>query len=253
MSITMLLLTIVGLPLGVTSIVFVFKYRNRRQLTYVDQGCLPLFESIVKSLDGIEILYNKKPIDPNLYFLRGSLANTGNVDIDKSSIYEPLCINLPPPYRWLKATVTKSSPGVNVHSEIRHDSTLEFKWDLLKSNEALSFNALIKGCSGKDGNETKTIPELISFSHRITDLPRIMKVKESMSPSSWMPSIAIGIMMGALLGDLIVSYTLPSAKSGNDLMDNFLQLAFLSFGGILFCIWYLKRRRQRKLQQITET
>jgi len=169
MTIVMLFLAIIGLPLAVMSIVFALKYRNRSQLTYVDQGCLPLFESIVKTIEGIEILYKKKAIDPSLYFLTGSFANTGNLDIDRSTIYDPLSIDLLPAYKWLEARITKSPSGVNVNYKIRSDSTLEFKWDLLKTNEAFSFNALIKAPKGR----MKSAEKLISFSHRITNLQGI--------------------------------------------------------------------------------
>ncbi len=171
MSMVVLLSALIGLPLAAISVILVLKYRDRIQLTYIDQGCLPLFESIVKSIEGIEILYKKKAIDPSLHLLTGSFANTGNLDIDRSAIYDPLSINLPSTYKWLQARITKSPSGVNANYEIKSGSTLEFRWDLLKTNEAFSFNALIKAPKAK----IKSIMKLMSFSHRITNLQRITK------------------------------------------------------------------------------
>ena len=169
MTIAMLLLAMIGLPLTVMGIVIALKYRNRSQLTYVNQGCLPLFESIVKTIKGIDILYKKKAIGPSLYFLTGSFVNTGNLDIDRSTIHDPLSMKLPPAYKWLETRITKPSSGVNVNYKITNSSTLEFTWDLLKTNEAFSFNALIKATEGR----MKSVKELISLSHRITNVQSI--------------------------------------------------------------------------------
>lgn len=171
MSMLTLLVALIGLPLAAISIILGLKYRARIQLTYVHQGYLPLFKSIVKTIEGIEILYKKKAIDPSLYLLTGSFVNTGNLDIDRSAIHDRLSINLPPAYKWLQAKITKSPSGVNADYKIRSDSTLEFKWGLLKTSEAFSFNALIKAPKGK----IKSAEKLMSFSHRITNLQSLRK------------------------------------------------------------------------------
>jgi len=209
----MLLLALIGLPLAAISVILAFKYRDRVQLTYVHQGYLPLLESIVKTIEGIEILYKKKAIDPSLYFLTGSVANTGNLDIDRSAIYDPLSVNLPRSYKWLQARITKSPSGVNADYKIRSDSTLQFKWDLLKTNEAFSFNALIKAPKG----EMKSPQKLISFSHRITNLQSIAKETLSGLPRQLrrarvLFSFSVMLLVGGLVFLLVMPHFVPAKR-----------------------------------------
>lgn len=179
MSTVMLLSALIGLPLTAISVILVLKYRDRIQLTYIDQGCLSLFESIVKNIDGIGLFYKKKPVDPSLYVLNGNFLNNGNVDIDRSSIHRSVTMKLPRSHQWLQARITESPPEASVNRSIRDKHTLEFDWDLLKRNEFFSFVALIRvpSDSKKKGTDkrldTKDLLERISFSQRITNLRKI--------------------------------------------------------------------------------
>lgn len=178
-----LILTIVGITLTIIGIKYTLKYGRRIKLTYIDEGCIPLFESIVKNIDRLEVMYKKEPVDPSLILIKGSFVNDGNVDIEETSIHEPVSMRLPDSYKWLQAKIVNSSPGVKTKYEIKDESILEFKWALLKENEFFSFNSLIKAPvdnkkgrdKEKNSNTAKNILKLISFSHRITNLRSIKK------------------------------------------------------------------------------
>lgn len=182
-AILMLSLAVIGIVVAAIGTLLAFRHRNRLRLAHVNEDCIPLFRSIVQSIDGLEISYRKKTIDPTLILLKGGFVNNGNIDIDKASIHEPVCIKLPEHWRWLQAKITGSSRHVKGKCKIRDESNLEFKWDLLKSGEFLSFNALIKSPRvdkiEKDAKAADDLLERISFSQRITNLRRIKTEKLS--------------------------------------------------------------------------
>jgi hypothetical protein len=168
-----MLLTILGIGatiiFGLLGIVYVLKYRERVSLTYMEEDCIPLFRSIVKNMDGIDISYNNQRITPSLTLLKGCFINTGNKDIDKSIIHEPISLTLPENNKWLKTTTVSTSPGVQALHKIRDDSTLEFSWDLLKQNEFIKFDALIHA----EEETADKVGSLVKFSQRITNLDKV--------------------------------------------------------------------------------
>jgi hypothetical protein len=130
------------------------KARRRIQLAFYEESCISLFESIVQSLEGIEINYEKKPISQNLVLLKGCIVNTGNTDIDKNLIHKPLTLRLPSSFKWLRASIVSSSPDVNAIYELSDPNGLTFRWDLLKPNEYFRFDALAE-TPAKHGNGEK--------------------------------------------------------------------------------------------------
>lgn len=179
MTIIMLILATIGIVATIVGVVYASKRGSKVGLTYIDEDCISLFKSLVESIDGIEVTYKEKSVDPSLIVLQGSFVNTGNLDIDESSVHEPLSLKLPDGYEWLEVKMAKSSPGSQAKCSIRNKSTVEFGWDLLKKDEFFGFNSLVKAPplrnrqTGEDAVPPRRLSELISFSHRITDLRRI--------------------------------------------------------------------------------
>jgi len=151
------------------------KSRRRTQLAFYEEDCISLFESIVQSIEGIEINYEKKPISQNLVLLKGCVANTGGIDIDRVAIHKPLTFSLPQAFKWLKARIVSSSPEVNARYELPNPNELLFIWDLLKPNEYFRFDALAETPPKKENEKERTTPKQalrnsLNFSHRITNL-----------------------------------------------------------------------------------
>jgi len=169
---------ILTLGLGILSIRYALKFRNKLRLTYIHEACISLFRSIVQNMDGIEISYENKPINPSLILFKGSFINNGNMDIDNSIVHEPLCMKLPPAYIWLKAKIVNSSHDVKVNCRLRNPNELEFSWDLLKKDEFFRFDSLIQAKDDTNLTEIALETKLrksITFSHRITNLDSIEK------------------------------------------------------------------------------
>jgi hypothetical protein len=177
---------------GILGIRYSKKFTGNVSLTFVEHEWIPLFRTIVKNLDEVEVRFKQKPISENIILLNGSLINDGNYDIDKSIVHKPLSIHLPKEFKFLKAKVTKHSKNVDAHCEIINDNRLNFHWDLLKKEEFISFNSLIefqKGDNEEDKDGYQDLSDLfqINFEHRITNLSKVKEEKWDLNETEKVP------------------------------------------------------------------
>ena len=112
----------VTIIVGILGIKYSKKFIGNVSLTFVKHEWIPLFRTIVKNLDEVEVRFRQKPISENIILLNGSFINDGNYDIDKSMVHKPLSIYLPKEFKFLKAKVIKHSKNVDAHCEIIDDN-----------------------------------------------------------------------------------------------------------------------------------
>lgn len=183
MDLNMLLIflgIIITVIVGAIGIIYTYRIRNIPKITFLEQDFFSLFKSIVKNVDGINILFENIQINPSLLMLKASFINNGTIDIDSSMVHEPLKIKLPENCKWKRIKITKTSQNVNINFKMNEVIT-EFDWDLLKKNEYFSFDALIeiiddpKESIDIDDEYIKKLSKNISISHRITNLEKINK------------------------------------------------------------------------------
>lgn len=168
--------TIATLGFGGYSVWVYYKQNNSTQITFFRNECFSLFQSIVNSLDGVEINYNGEQINNSLILLSGSIINSGGKDIDKQVVYEPLKLEEISDYKFLQVKINQVSEGVIAEVNISTNNQIEFSWDLLKSGEFLSFTVIIQYVGGeKKTNEIlNKFINGIRYSHRITNLKRVL-------------------------------------------------------------------------------
>jgi len=175
---------------GYFGIKYSFKHKTLTKLIFLENGCISLFKTAVKDLDELEITYKGKRIDENLLLYKGTFFNSGNTDIDKSFIHEPLKIILPKNYEWKKIKLIDQSIGINIKYETTSNELI-FYWDILKENEFFTFDSVIeyKPQISADGTEksidkdiTKYLFKNIIFSQRIRNLKSIDKEKSPSKP-----------------------------------------------------------------------
>lgn len=176
------ILAIIGL---VVTIVFGFlglRYtlldRRKTEVIFLKNASISLFKTIVKNLDDIEIKFRGSKINENLILFKGTLFNSGNVDIEKSIVHMPLEIELPSNYNWVSHNIIDMSEGLGLTAQISGNKLI-FEWDLLKEGEFFTFDSLIEYQSHKEDQsnldvERKLVKNLI-INHRITDLKKINK------------------------------------------------------------------------------
>lgn len=173
--------------IGIIGIYYTLKQRNRLEITFLKNACIPLFRSIVKNLDEIEIKFKGNKIGENLILFKGTILNSGNLDIDQSIVHEPLSIKLPKDFFWVQNKVIDTSEGLNVCYS-NDGGTLTFVWELFKAGEYYSFDSLIEYIPGSDKSSIGELDlkdgmlKKLTFSHRISNLRSVKRVMTMQKP-----------------------------------------------------------------------
>lgn len=214
-AILSLLLTII---FGILGLWYTIKFRKKVDLTFYKDECFSLFQTVVKNFPEIEVKFNSKPISENLIFLKGTIANTGNVDIDKTNVYKPVSIELPNNCNILQAKIIDMSPNLNVNEKVNINK-IQFEWDLLQNNEYFTFQSLVEykpkdkseKKNSKDANEknkgdiANKLMNEIKFDYRILNLRQLNKFKDTNSDKGIeIICISIVFFLNAIVGGYIV-------------------------------------------------
>ena len=184
------------------------KYKNKVRLLLIENDCLSLFKTVVSELNELEIKFRGNPVNENLISYKATIFNSGNIDIDKNIIHEPLKINLPNGFEWKKVKIIDKSDKLVVNLDVESDY-LQFNWDILKENEYFTFDSIIEykaieveekvEYDDDDFNFDEDIGEKlfseIKITQRITNLKIVDKEQRPEKPLSISFAIFIAIFM----------------------------------------------------------
>lgn len=188
----MILGVIATVLVGYWGIKYTANHKAITNLLFFENGCISLFKTVVKDLAEVEIKYKGKKIDENLLIYKGTFFNSGNTDIDKSIIHQPLKVTLPENFEWKKVIIIDQSKDVNIILDY-NESEATFNWDILKENEYFTFDSVIeyKPQPNTDKSKdtvildiTRHLTRRIKFSHRITNLKSVEKEDLPTKPAS---------------------------------------------------------------------
>lgn len=72
------LLSIAALILTGVTIWLAIRRRYPGQITYLEESCIGLFDSIVRNLPDLKVLYKSDPVSENIVLIKGYIMNTGS-------------------------------------------------------------------------------------------------------------------------------------------------------------------------------
>lgn len=163
---------------GIWGVVIVIQRRYPGQLTYVKESYIGLFDSIVKNLPELAVLYNNVPVGQGLVLVKGAILNTGSKDITDSMVEQELAFALPSDFRWLTAKIVGTSGNVKASLAIQN-SSLVFSTGLFRCTESIRFQAIAEApiyeAGGTKRRETSEdrLDKAISITHRIADTQKV--------------------------------------------------------------------------------
>jgi hypothetical protein len=168
---------------GVFTVYIYVIRKNKYQITYLEKECIPLYQSIDRNLDKIEIQYNGKPISKETVLIKSSIVNTGIYDIDGATVHDPLVMVFPEKIDLLEVEVSERPENSKVEVTAIDSNRIKIKWDLLKASESFSLDYLLRlDKIDEQHDEIRLFNELmnkiyhsISFRFRITNLGAIKK------------------------------------------------------------------------------
>lgn len=174
-SIVVSILGIVAtITFGILSIDLFRRKKNPGKLTLVKQMEIGLFNNIAQNFEEIAILYKGNPIKENVIYLKATIINDGDIDIDGSRVEKTLTLVLTEGLKWIKAKVTSHSKELICTDVIEADNLeLKFNFGLIRKKEHFQFEALIETTNSNQNAED--IFDKIDILHRI---PNTQKVKQ---------------------------------------------------------------------------
>lgn len=162
-----LVIGILGLLIGGYSIYLVLrKKKYPGKLTLIKENSVGLFNELANNFPEIKIQFNDSPIDKNIIYIKGSIINNGETDLNFDLAEESVSFNLGEQLKWIKTKITKTSEKLQCASQISEDLTsLTFKCGILKVNEFFQFEALIE--TKDEEINSSNIFEMITPNHRL--------------------------------------------------------------------------------------
>jgi hypothetical protein len=204
---------------GFLSIDLFKRKKNPGKLTLIKHSVIGLFNNIAKNFDEISIQYKGEAIKENVIYLKASIINDGDLDIDGKTIEKTINLNLKTELKWIKAKVTETSPDLNCETIIENNqSDLKFNFGLIRKKEFFQFEALIETL--KKEQKAENIFDEITITHRIANTQKIKRAillseEQMVKKKKKMKSFAINvgtqflIVFGLLLAQIFYFKSAP--------------------------------------------
>ena len=148
------------------------KSRTKPQLNLINQDSIPLISSFNEKLKTLDLSDYKLPFNANQYYYRGTIINSGNADIYKSKILQPVKISFPDDFKIISFNLGLQTSEVNVVIKQENECII-LEWDILKPLEHFTFELII------ESEQNFPIYELshkIKIESRIADINSIKKI-----------------------------------------------------------------------------
>jgi hypothetical protein len=187
---------------GIWGIFVVIRRRYPGQLTYVKELYLGLFDSIVKNLPELAVLYNNVPVGQGLVLIKGAILNTGSKDITDLMVEQKLALALPADFRWLTAKIVGNSEDVKASLGVQ-GSSLIVSTGLFRCNEFMRFQAIVEVPIRAEGDARRSesiehrLDKAISITHRIADTQKVLE--RELSSTGRTKRRMLRLLLGALL------------------------------------------------------
>ena len=205
-----------GIVLTIYSIyISVKRKKYPGKLTLIKENTVGLFNELANTFEEIKIEFKDSPIDKNIIYIKGSIINNGENDLNLNNSEVPVGLNLKDNLKWIKSKITKSSDNVRCNTEIQTDGVLNFKCGYLKINEFFQFEALIETSNSKF--DSGNIFEQIEPKHRLMNTQKIsiisyLDVKERQGKLTFFKGmlILIVLMIPLFIGSAAYKTYFPS-------------------------------------------
>jgi hypothetical protein len=158
---------------GILGVIIVFVTLNKPKLKFYQIIPGKAFTEKANNFANLTIKYKRKKIEGEIVFLQILINNEGNYDIDSKDIYEPLTIKYKNPFIILDAFVNENKINIEINNE---SNAIFLKWDLLKKNEYILVNIVLK--ISEDFNLINNKDLLTEYTEICSRIKNIHKIKK---------------------------------------------------------------------------
>lgn len=150
------------------------KNQSNAELSLIERNWIPLITTNLDQLSQTNIEHNL-PFDSNQYYYRGTIINSGNVDIYKALILKPIKIEFENDIKILNFKFLEKENDIDLNYNLK-ENAVEINWDILKPLEKFSFELIIESTKNL---KIYKFNEMLKISSRIAGIEKIKKT------SSW--------------------------------------------------------------------
>lgn len=223
-------LTILGIIItiivGIIGIILSLKNKYKGKLDLIIDNNTDLYDSVVKNIEDLKILYKNKPIEENMYLLKMFLINSGEKDLSKEMIEKNPVIDFGVNSIIHNTKVISKSSDLSIEPKIENNSII-IENGLIRCREYLYFETLVE-------TDKKNPEDIINFNYRISDfeVPK-PKTKSNLNTNiSILTSVFIGILIG-VIPSLFYSNPLKIDKYNLDVevstSDKIIELSYFDY------------------------
>ncbi|MGN6194977.1 MAG: hypothetical protein ACTHOB_08560 [Ginsengibacter sp.] len=147
------------------------KSKTKPQLYLINQNTIPLISTFKENFETLDLSNYKLPFNANQYYYRGTIINSGNTDIYRNIILQPLKISFPNDFKIISYKLGQKTSELNIEIKQENQSII-LQWDILKPLEHFTFELIIESIQNFPIYE---LPYKIKIDSRIADLDSIKK------------------------------------------------------------------------------
>lgn len=150
------------------------KNRLYAEIRLIERNWIPLITTNFNELNQTNIEH-KLPFDSNQYYYRGTIINSGTLDVYKALILKPVKLEFEKEVKILSFKFLEKQNDIELNFELQ-ENKVDINWDLLKPLEKFSFELIIES---KHNLKIYEFNQILKINCRIAGIEKIEKT------SSW--------------------------------------------------------------------
>lgn len=159
---------------GIYKIFSASKNRSYAEIRLIERNWIPLITTNFNELSQTNIEH-KLPFDSNQYYYRGTIINSGTIDIYKTLILKPVKIEFEEEIKVMSFKFSEMHNEIELNYKLQ-ENKVEINWDILKPLEKFSFELIIES---KNNLKIYEFNQMLKINCRIAGIEKIEKT------SSW--------------------------------------------------------------------
>jgi len=230
-----------GILIGVWGVYLARKRKRRIKYSLVIINTIVLFDTIVKNIPGLSVLYKGSEISPGLVLIECALINTGTSAVLTDMIEQPVSLILSEDHKWVEVDKVSTSNGMQGELSLPTPQKMIINSGLFKVDDFIRFKALLLVPREHINNLLMVnLEKIMSITHRIADMKniiivnlkelnidRLIKLDIKKLKTKFYKGILLGVM--SIFGFIIIKLISIFNLAG---MDDHIIIAVLS--GVLF-------------------
>jgi len=218
---------IISLAFGIIGITLTIKRKYKGKIDLIVEKNINLYDSIVKNIEDLKVLYKNKPIEENMNLINVLLINTGAKDSSKENTERFPSISFGENSIIHNVNIISKSEQLNIENKIQNN-TIIIESGLFRCNEYIYFEILV------ETQDKIQADEAIQINYRISDFDEPKPLFKSKLNKNFNRLIAVfvGVLFGfgpAVILDTPLSIDIYDLNAKVVVSDSIIELDYFDY------------------------